>query len=79
MQTLLMMFIRVALEAFLSPNDLMLKAPSKRELERCSRARKRPKAHSKRILCQWGPTKEKEKKRLDIFSLSGFHMLIVQH
>lgn len=62
MQTVLMMSIRVALEAFLSPNDLMLKAPSKRELERCSRAKNRPKAYSKRILGQRVQTKEKKKR-----------------
>lgn len=51
-QTVLMMSIRVTLEDFLSPNDLMLKAASRRELERCSRAKKRPKAHNERILWQ---------------------------
>lgn len=66
-----MMFIRVALEAFLSPNDLMLKAPSKKELERCSRAKNRTEAHSKRILGQRGETKEK-KKTLDILFCQDF-------
>lgn len=55
-QTVLMMFIRVVLEAFLSPNDLKLKAPSSREVDRCSRAKKRPRAHIERILGQRGQT-----------------------
>ncbi len=53
-QTSVMMFITVGLEAFVSPNDLMLKAPSSRELETCRRAIKRPKAQTKRILGQRG-------------------------
>lgn len=51
-QTVLMMFITVVLETFLSPNALMLNAPSSRELERCSRAKNRPAAHTKRILSE---------------------------
>lgn len=45
-----MMFIRVVLEDFLSPNDLILKAPSSKAEDTCSRATKRPKPHTKRIL-----------------------------
>lgn len=59
-QTVLMMFIRVALEDFLSPKVLMLKAPSSREVERCSRAKNRPNAHSKRILGQRGQIVKKD-------------------
>lgn len=60
MQTVLMMFIRVVLEAFLSPNALMLNAPSSRELERCSRAKNRPEAQTKRILGRRGQTFKKK-------------------
>lgn len=49
-----MMSMRVALEAFLSPNDLMLKAPSSREADRCSRTDKTANAHTQRILGQRG-------------------------
>lgn len=55
-----MMFIRVVLEDFLSPKVLMLKAPSSREVERCSRAKNRPSAHSKRILGQRGQIVKKD-------------------
>ena len=54
MQTVLMWFITAGFEAFVGPNDWMLKAPSSREVDRCSRAKKRPKVHSKRILGQRG-------------------------
>lgn len=37
--TVLMMFIRVELEAFVSPNDLMLNAPINKELPSSARAR----------------------------------------
>lgn len=37
--TVLMMFIRVALEAFVSPNVLMLNAPINKELPSSARAR----------------------------------------
>lgn len=50
LQTVLMMFIRVVLEAFLLPNALMLKDPSSREADTCSRVKKRHEAHAKRIL-----------------------------
>lgn len=53
-QTLVMMFIRVVLEALVSPKDLMLKAPSSSELERCSKVRKSPKVPTKCILHQTG-------------------------
>lgn len=56
-----MMFIRVALEALVSPNDLMLNAPSSSESERRSRARSRPMAHTKRILSQAGCTVQKHR------------------
>lgn len=52
LQTLLMMFMRVTLEAFVSPNVLMLKAPSSKECEICSRATNRPRIHATRILIQ---------------------------
>lgn len=55
-QTLLMRFIKVVLEAFLSPNDLMLKAPSSRGADRWSKVINRPKAHTTRILVQRGQT-----------------------
>lgn len=56
-----MMFIRVALEALVSPNDLMLNAPSSSESERRSRARSRPTAHTERILSQTGYTAQKHR------------------
>ena len=45
-----MMSIRVELDAFLSPKDLMLKAPRKSEVPICSRAQSRPPVKSARIL-----------------------------
>lgn len=49
-QTVLMMFIKVKLEALVFPNVLMLKAPSSREAERCSWVKNRLRVHTKRIL-----------------------------
>lgn len=45
-----MMFIKVALEAFLSPKDLMLKAPNSKGADRCRSEKNRPKLHTRRIL-----------------------------
>lgn len=56
-----MMFIRVALEALVSPNDLMLNAPSSSESERLSRARSRPTANTECILSQAGCTVQKHR------------------
>lgn len=60
-QTVLMMFISVALEALVSPNDLMLNAPSSSESERRSRAKSRPATHTERIL-SWTVKKTKQNK-----------------
>lgn len=57
-----MMFISVAFEALVSPNDLMLNAPSSSELERRSRARSRPATHTERIMRQTGYTVTKQNK-----------------
>lgn len=55
-----MMFIRVTLDAFLSPNILMLKAPSSRELDRCIRTKNRPKVPTKCILHQNSKTLQRK-------------------
>lgn len=51
--TVLMMFIRVELEAFVSPNDLMLNAPINKELPSSARARITTTATTALIPADW--------------------------